>query len=440
MIRHYILYQIILSACLGLAHGQITAPPKSPRAQALWTYLNRLPDRPAGHALAGQYVGGDGNLSWSENDIKEYVDGLQTVAGSKPVVLEFSIFQMFTGNFIGNEARFIQILAQKWSEGHILYMAMRPPNAETGGGEHVGASGEPSPQDLASVYTPGTHQYTTFRKNLTLAAGILDSLKRRNIPVLYEPFNEICGNWNWFYPSPDAKFVALWKYTHDYLTKDLGLDNLLWVWEWHSYQPLNMNRYPGDAYVDVLSLSTYDSDPGNKYVATFQSLAARKKPVAFSEFGPNLTYAPLTQKPNPPYFTWDNLVLSQALKTYYPQVGFFIRWNTVWATVEQNNAKAFMADPWIINSNAFALDLPEILAATTHIQRRPDFHQAPGRGASSPGFQYRYDGRRSGISEVAFNHPHFKYYKTTSQPHTPAESKSPPPKRAPEAHHWQSSP
>jgi len=342
---------------------------KHPRAAALLQYLNSMPERESGRSLVGQYTGGDGNLDAARSNVEDYVYALDNATGHKPVVLEFSLFQMFSGNFIGNRQGIVDLMEKMWNEGHILYVAMRPPNAETGGAEHSESSGEATPDDLATVYTPGNYQYDTYREDLAQAGDILDFLKQRNIPVLWEPYNELSGSWNWFYPSPAEKFVELWKYAHGYLTDERGLDNLLWVWEWHSSQPLDWDRYPGDEFVDVFGLSVYDTDPGDKYTDFIQSMSERGKPVGFSEFGPNLQYAPPSQKPNPPYYTWDNMIMAEALRDHYPEASFFIRWNTVWATVNQNNAEEFMSHEWLIDLDEFAVDLPGILEGITGIRR-----------------------------------------------------------------------
>ena len=60
------------------------------------------------------------------------------------------------------------------------------------------------------------------------------------------------------------QYIALYRYTFDYLTHEKGLDNLLWVYDAkpRGKNELNMSHYPGDEYVDIVGYTmNWDSGP-----------------------------------------------------------------------------------------------------------------------------------------------------------------------------------
>lgn len=73
------------------------------------------------------------------------------------------------------------------------------------------------------------------------------------------------GTWFWWGARDKTKFINLWKYMYNYFTYTKGLNNLLWVysanWEWTTAQDFYLvdYYYPGDAYVDIVSMDYYSS-------------------------------------------------------------------------------------------------------------------------------------------------------------------------------------
>jgi mannan endo-1,4-beta-mannosidase len=99
-------------------------------------------------------------------------------------------------------------------------------------------------------------------------AGFLGSL--HGIPVLFRPFHEHTGSWFWWgaRECTPADYKALWRFTHDYLTRVKGLHNLLWVF--NTGDNVNsvaafLERYPGDDVVDVVSFDAYQYGDGPSF-------------------------------------------------------------------------------------------------------------------------------------------------------------------------------
>lgn len=92
------------------------------------------------------------------------------------------------------------------------------------------------------------------------------------IPVLFRPFHECTGAWFWWGKGrcTDQQYIAMFRLTHDYLSKEKHCNNILWVYNTDKVvqEADFMLRYPGDAYIDLLSMDFYDSPKFT--ISTFQ--------------------------------------------------------------------------------------------------------------------------------------------------------------------------
>ncbi|MBX7047023.1 MAG: hypothetical protein K1X86_14430 [Ignavibacteria bacterium] len=90
------------------------------------------------------------------------------------------------------------------------------------------------------------------------------------------------------------EFVSAWKHVHD-IFKEVGADNVIWIWSPHPAYGYFEAFYPGSAFVDYVGVGTlnygtvaswsqwwsFDEIFGNHY----KELAAFKKPIMLTEFG-----------------------------------------------------------------------------------------------------------------------------------------------------------
>lgn len=153
---------------------------------------------------------------------------------------------------------------------------------------------------VVAAILPGGARHAAYLRALDVAADYFRGLKAPDgttVPVIFRPFHEHTGSWFWWGKRhcTRAEFVQLWRFTVKYLRDEKQVHNLLFA-----YSPdrvPNMaeyfERYPGDAYVDVLGFDDYGDFNAvaapNKGVATLAAIVGeahkRRKTPALTEAG-----------------------------------------------------------------------------------------------------------------------------------------------------------
>ncbi|MFR9532606.1 MAG: sulfatase-like hydrolase/transferase [Rikenellaceae bacterium] len=125
-------------------------------------------------------------------------------------------------------------------------------------------------------------KYVGWLENVADVMHQSTSKDRELIPIIIRPFHEFDGDWFWWGAShcSTEDFVALWRYTIDYLRDELGVRNALYAFspdcKFESEEEL-LARYPGDDYVDVIAFDEYwDFRPDG---ANDPSLALKKSRI-----------------------------------------------------------------------------------------------------------------------------------------------------------------
>ncbi len=160
-------------------------------------------------------------------------------------------------------------------------------------------------KDFRDLITEGTEYNTALKKELDANARFLKVLGDNGVPVIWRPLHEANGNWFWFCTVQNSVtldpsyIINLWRYVHDYYTKELGLDNLIW-----NYAPNvsgNVNDtpgktmsttylYPGDEYCDMVGVDWYHGGNGLSIMTNDNYLLLLEKSGkigAITEFGPS---------------------------------------------------------------------------------------------------------------------------------------------------------
>lgn len=150
--------------------------------------------------------------------------------------------------------------------------------------------------DTTGLHSGGLHGFALS----AISAGI---------PIIMRPFHEFNGNWNSYGYTKEtaAQYVAGWRHIHDIFTA-AGVTNVKWMWGPNVWVPgfsaqsidptvddgSGSSWYPGDAYVDIISLDGYMTTtntnvdtPETIFKGCYDTLVAAipTKPFAIAEFG-----------------------------------------------------------------------------------------------------------------------------------------------------------
>ena len=155
--------------------------------------------------------------------------------------------------------------------------------------------------DIREALKPGTWQNDFIMKDIEEVAGYLQLLEDENIPVIWRPLHEAAGNhgiyegggpgaWFWWGRYGAEPCKELWRLLYDQLVNVYGLDNLIWVWTVDivkGFESRNLEWYPGDEYVDIVSFDVYENNTEAKsyQYQTLVDMTKGKKLVTISECG-----------------------------------------------------------------------------------------------------------------------------------------------------------
>ena len=148
-----------------------------------------------------------------------------------------------------------------------------------------------------NVMTAGTAENTNFLEELAIDAAFIRKLKDNGISVIFRSMHESNQGYFWWCVNPEqgitaAMYSNLYRYVHDYFTVTCGLDNIIWQFnvDRAGYNAETVAAmYPGDNYVDTVSLDWYLSagSTATELYDAYTSLMSisGNKPFAIAEFG-----------------------------------------------------------------------------------------------------------------------------------------------------------
>jgi mannan endo-1,4-beta-mannosidase len=185
---------------------------------------------------------------------------------------------------------------------------------------------------------PGGAFHDTLKARLDGIAGFIDGLESPSgakIPVIFRPYHEHNGGWFWWgatHCTPE-EYVALWRFTVEYLRDVKGLHHVLYAYSPDRFtgREAYLERYPGDDWVDILGFDDYYDFYGEgrtpdmfaESMATVAGLALERGKVAA------LTETGLNALSNP---RWYSEVLLPALKSrpMTSRIAFLMVWRNAW--------------------------------------------------------------------------------------------------------------
>lgn len=159
--------------------------------------------------------------------------------------------------------------------------------------------------DAEKILMENTPERDAFYRDMDVIAEQLHKFQEADVPVLWRPFHEAEGDWFWWGAKGPGVASKLYCMMFEYYTNVLHLDNLLWVWNC----PIK-EAYPGDAYVDVISVDIYlEKYEKTDYYKEYKNLVKQtssNKVAALAEIGylPDIALVEQSHVPWAYYMTW----------------------------------------------------------------------------------------------------------------------------------------
>ena len=198
-----------------------------------------------------------------------------------------------------------------------------------GGFYWVDSLSKASVQDLI----PGriaNNQYKEILKGIGNWAHTIRGADGKLVPIIFRPFHENDGDWFWWGKSHTKQedFVAIWRFTVTYLRDSLGVHNFIYAFSpdaKFTTEAQYLERYPGDAYADMLGMDNYGDMGRDRYDLP----TAAKKLKVISDYAINhgklaaFTETGLETIPNP---TWWTGTLLKTMKTSNIRLCYVLVW------------------------------------------------------------------------------------------------------------------
>jgi mannan endo-1,4-beta-mannosidase len=216
----------------------------------------------------------------------QYTQQVKDITGEYPGLWGGDL--MFANRDVAKRQRVIDEAKSQWASGSLVALTWHAcsPTGPTACEFEGGVKSSTTDAQFQQIVTKGTQLNNKWQQRMAKVVPYLKQLKDAGVPVLFRPFHEMNEDWNWWGGRPGADGGAkIYQQMKDYFDAQ-GLTNLIWVWNvqdnpeggWADY-------YPGDSYVDVVSLDVwYKAFPSSSDYEQMQAIAG-SKPIALAEMG-----------------------------------------------------------------------------------------------------------------------------------------------------------
>jgi hypothetical protein len=273
------------------------------------------------YSIYGKKVlSGQQETSWSNpaNDISYYTGN--SSIGKAPAILGGDF--LYTGTGTASQGTTTSRAQAYWAAGGltmIRYHMGAPPNSDS----YANAMLKYTSAQCVNVITSGTAENTSYISKLNGIAANLQTLQTAGVPVILALFHETQQmGWFWWSTCSNTQFIALYKYTYNYLMNTKGIHNIIRLMP-YSGSP-TASYYPGKDFVDLTGGDTYGTNvPFTGLYSTMRGIGGTTIPLTLHETG-------VVPQPS----------------SMFPTAAPWLLWN-VWAGYEtSNNTVATMASAY----------------------------------------------------------------------------------------------
>lgn len=218
----------------------------------------------------------------------EGVSDIKRVIGSYPAVFGWEIGDLGVGAEENLDGVHFGKMREKiiWvhEQGGINTISWHARNVLTGGD-----SWDVSSDQVVKSILPGGEKEAEYAAMLDRVADFFQSFRGADgklVPVIFRPYHEHTGSWFWWGEKlcTPEQYIALWKYTIDCLW-ERGAHNMIIAYSSASHlddAAAFLERYPGDAYADILGFDTYQhgTEGRKRYMADLANCFDIVEPIA----------------------------------------------------------------------------------------------------------------------------------------------------------------
>ena len=328
----------VVSFLVGLSVAQVSYAAPRPRlidanatkeTKALYYNLHKLARK---HILFGHQHATEYGHGWSNEPGRSDV---KSVSGSNPAVIgvDFSGLSGRSPEAIERtKASLRKQITDTYDRGGVTTVAWHFSNPVTPQTGFYWKDSVSAPA-VANLIPGGSHheQYKAILKTVADLAGSVKGKDGKLAPMLFRPYHEFDGGWFWWGKPHCSRedFTSLWRFTVSYLRDSLQVHNFIYTFSpdcIFKTEAEYVDRYPGDAWVDMLGVDNY-ADFGRNGRYNLQAGIAKLKIVSdFAKKSGKLAAFTETGLESIPDTTWWTNTLLKALKAEKMNLSYVLVW------------------------------------------------------------------------------------------------------------------
>ncbi|MGF7143322.1 hypothetical protein HNQ56_001745 [Anaerotaenia torta] len=193
---------------------------------------------------------------------------------------------LFSADDVANRWKMIEECKNQWEQGAIVQLMLHvtAPNQPEVGPWKGGVLAELTEEEWSSLITDGGEMNKLWKQRLDIYYEYFQYLEDHNVTVLFRPFHEMNQSVFWWGGRPGENGTgALFCITRDYLEKEKGLTNLIWVWNMQDLDYSWADYNPGDQYWEIFSVDFYNGDGFTQRKYDLALSIAGDKPMGIGE-------------------------------------------------------------------------------------------------------------------------------------------------------------
>lgn len=222
----------------------------------------------------------------------------KAVCGDYPAVFSVDFAELMDNRYNSSSSNAIRrrVILEARERGEVIMACAHLNNPLTGGDSWDNSSQEV----VRQILTEGSATRTKYLGWLDRCAEFANNLKdaRGNlIPVIFRIYHEHTQSWSWWGSSctTESDFIALWRFTVQYLRDTRGVHNFLYAISpqmdelYSNARNRLLFRWPGDEWVDFVGMDCYHGIWDQAFISNLKALEKvsqdKKKPCGVTETG-----------------------------------------------------------------------------------------------------------------------------------------------------------